>query len=111
MASICNNMDRKWSFFSYGWKETFSLKPREFRVLSADELKEVRANDGVRQMLEQGLLSINESKKDVETVDTVAKTMKKGQKDLQTETVIPETKIAVKTEIKGSGTLEIPADA
>lgn len=111
MASICNNMDRQWSFFSLGWKETFSLQPKEFRTLTPDELEEVKSNDGVQQMLEQGMLSINETKKDMETVDTVAKTMKKGRKNLDTETVIPETKIAVKTEIKSGGTLEIPADA
>lgn len=114
MATLYNNMDRSWSFIAKDWQASFMLKPREIRMLSTEELKAVKSNDGVKQMLDKGLLMLNHSKEPV-MVDTVSETMQQGQKnmekDLGTPRPIPETNIAVKTEIKGSDSLTIPQNA
>lgn len=110
MSTVYNNMDRPWSFISTGWANGFTLKPREFRTLNSDEMKELKANEGIKKMVDSGLLILNQPKDPV-MIDTVAETMKKGKQDLEQDMPIPETNIKVKTEIRGKATLEIPADA
>ena len=110
MASIMNNMDRTWSFIGKEWKTGFTLKPREVRVLNADEAKALKSNKGVQRMLDSGLLTMNPSKDPI-MVDTAAETMKRGKKNLEEAIDIPDTNIAVKTEIKGSDSLTIPQNA
>ena len=110
MASLMNNMDRAWSYIGKEWKTGFTLQPREIRVLSADEAKAIKSNKGVQRMLDSGLLSMNPTKDPI-MVDTVAETMKRGKKNLEETIAIPETNIAVKTEIKSNGALEIPKES